>query len=105
LGKIGTIKVAQGGNLRRAPDVSFPVLQTLPEGTVVTLLSRSPYSPWVKVDAAGTIGWLALITLETRVAIPFLPVDYQAPLPPQPTPTPQFSFGGGHAYPDPSGGQ
>ncbi len=105
LGKIGTIKVPQGGNLRRAPDVSFPVLQTLPEGTMVTLLSRSPYSPWVKVDSAGTIGWLALITLETRVAIPFLPVDYQAPLPPQPTPTPQFSFGGGHAYPDPRGGQ
>lgn len=105
LGKIGTVITAQGGNLRRAPDVSFPVLQTLPQGTTVTLLARSPYSPWVKVDANGTIGWLALITLETQVAIPFLPVDYQAPLPPQPTPTPQFSFGGGHAYPDPRGGQ
>lgn len=105
LGSVGVVIAPQGGNLRRAPDVGFPVLATIPEGTQVKLLERSPYSPWVKVEASGMTGWMALITLETRAAISFLPVDYRVPLPPRPTATPVFRFGGGHAYPDPNGGQ
>lgn len=107
LGNIGnraTVRVNQGANLRSAPDVSFSVLTTLPTGTEVGLLARSPYSPWVKVDVGGQVGWMALITLETRAAIQFLPIDYDVPLPPRPTATPVFAFGGGHAYPDPNGG-
>lgn len=94
-----------GGNLRTAPDVGFGVVTTLPAGTEITLLARSPYSPWVKVDAGGTIGWMALITIETQSVIGFLPIDYDVPLPPGPTATPIFTFGGGHAYPDPNSGQ
>ncbi|MCU0515141.1 MAG: SH3 domain-containing protein [Anaerolineae bacterium] len=105
LGTDASVIAPQGGNLRRAPDVGFPVIATIPEGTAVKLLERSPYSPWVKVDVNGTIGWMALITLETRAAISFLPVDYAVPLPPRPTATPVFRFGGGHAYPDPNSGQ
>lgn len=97
------IIVGQGGNLREAPDVGFGVKQTIPYGTEVELLARSPYSPWVKVDTGGDVGWMALITLETESVISSLPVDYTAPLP-RATAVPSFGFGGGHAYPDPNGG-
>jgi len=99
------VVAASGGNLRSAPDVGFPVMNTLDPGTELSILARSPYSPWVKVDTGGTVGWMALITLETQVVIPFLPIDYDVPLPPGPTATPFLVFGGGHAYPDPTGGQ
>ena len=68
------------------------------------LLARSPYSPWVKVQADDDIGWMALFTLETEAVISSLPVDYDVPLPPRATSTPSFSYGGGHAHPDPEGG-
>ena len=98
------VKVTNGGNLREAPDTAFRVKRTIPFGEELRLLARSPYSPWVKVDAGGDIGWMALFTLQTEAVIGSLPIDYQAPLPPRPTPTPSFSYGGGHAYPDPGGG-
>lgn len=94
-----------GGNLRTAPHIAFPIMRTLEEGTNVELIARSPYSPWVKVDTGVDIGWMALITIETDAIISFLPQDFEAPLPPQPTSTPYLAFGGGHAYPDPRGGQ
>lgn len=99
-----TVNVPRGGNLRAAPDTAFRVKRTLPFGTVVKLLARSPYSPWVKVEAEDDIGWMALFTLETEAVISSLPIDYDVPLPPRATPTPSFSFGGGHAYPNPEGG-
>lgn len=98
------VNVPAGGNLRAAPDTAFQVLRTLPIGTETKLLARSPYSPWVKVQAADAMGWMALFTLTTQSVIGSLPVDYQVPLPVRATPTPSFSFGGGHAYPDPSSG-
>lgn len=104
LGKFASVVVPAGSNLRRAPDVSFPAISTVPQGTLVALLARSPYSPWVKVDADGQVGWIALVTLETQAAISFLPVDYDVPYPVRPTAVPTFAFGGGHAYPDPRRG-
>jgi uncharacterized protein YgiM (DUF1202 family) len=101
----GTVIATSGANLRQAPDVQFPVLDTLEEGTEVEILARSPYSPFVKVDTGSQIGWMALITLETTTVIQFLPVDNDVPLPPGPTATPVFVYGGGHAYPDPHAGQ
>ncbi len=102
--KRATVSVPRGGNLRQAPDTAFRVLRTLPYGMEVDLLARSPYSPWVQVAAADDIGWMALFTLETEAVISSLPIDYEVPLPPRATATPSFSFGGGHAYPDPSSG-
>ena len=99
-----TVDVAAGGNLREAPDTAFRIKRTLPFGLEVKLLARSPYSPWVQVEAGGDIGWMALFTLKTRSVISSLPIDYSVPLPPRATPTPSFSYGGGHAYPDPKGG-
>lgn len=104
LGTVGTVIAQQGANLRRAPDVSFPVLMSIAPGTKVQLLGRSPYSPWVKVRTEAGEGWMALINIETQAVIGSLAVDYTAPLPPRATPTPVFSFGGGHAYPDPNAG-
>ena len=102
----GAIVIAStGGNLRDAPDVQFNVIDTIEPGTEVNLLSRSPYSPWVKVDTGSQVGWMALITLETNAVVSFLPIDYDVPNPPGPTATPIFTFGGGHAYPDPRSGQ
>ena len=101
---LASVNVRDGGNLREAPDTAFRVKRTIPLGEELRLLARSPYSPWVKVDASGDIGWMALFTLQTEVVISSLPIDYQVPLPPRPTSTPSFSYGGGHAYPDPGGG-
>ena len=98
------VNVAAGGNLREAPDTAFRVKRTLPNGMDLNLLARSPYSPWVKVNADGEVGWMALFTLETESVISSLPIDYDVPLPPRATATPSFSYGGGHAYPNPEGG-
>ncbi|QPC82364.1 SH3 domain-containing protein [Phototrophicus methaneseepsis] len=105
LGTTGVVAVNFGSNLRAAPDASFTALTTLPLGTEVELIARSPYSPWVKVRSALGEGWVALFTLETRAAISFLPIEYDVPLPARATATPNYSYGGGHAYPDPLGGQ
>ena len=101
---LASVNVAAGGNLREAPDTAFRVKRTMPFGMKLRLLARSPYSPWVKVSAGGDTGWMALFTLQTKAVISSLPIDYQVPLPPRATPTPSFSYGGGHAYPDPEGG-
>jgi uncharacterized protein YgiM (DUF1202 family) len=90
-----------GVNLRTGPDVGFPVVAALGNGTEVELVARSPYSPWVKVDSNGTIGWIALIALQTESYIDALPVDGSAPPPPAPTKIPG-SFG--NAFPNPNGG-
>ncbi len=105
LGSRAKVISAQGGNLRTAPDISFNAITTLAPGTEVNLVARSPYSPFVKVNAGGTEGWLALITLETQSVISFLPIDYSVPLPARPTAVPIFEYGGGHAYPNPGSGQ
>jgi uncharacterized protein YgiM (DUF1202 family) len=104
LGTRAVVSAQQGGNLRESPDVSFPVITTLEQGTEVELQARSPYSPWVKVRRGNTVGWMALITIDTRAVVGSLPVDYEVQPPPRPTSTPVYSFGGGHAYPDPNGG-
>ena len=105
LGSRAFVNVAAGGNLREAPDTAFRVKRTLPYGAQVKLLARSPYSPWVKVDfESREIGWMALFTLRSQAVIGSLPIDYSVPFPPRPTATPVFSYGGGHAYPDPATG-
>ncbi|MGQ9908317.1 MAG: SH3 domain-containing protein [Candidatus Flexifilum sp.] len=88
-----------GVNLRAGPDPSYGVVAPLFQGTVVTLIARSPYGPWVKVDSAGTQGWVALVALETRAYLEALPIDPSAPPPPPPTRVPG-SFG--NAFPDPN---
>jgi uncharacterized protein YgiM (DUF1202 family) len=101
LGRLGRVLAPAGVNLRQAPDVSFPTITTLPDGTQVVIVARSPYSPWVKVEVNGITGWLALVTLDTEVVVDALPVDYNVPPPPDPTQVPG-SFG--NAFPDPNGG-
>ena len=105
LGHVGRILSPSGVNMRSAPDVNFAAIFTLPEGQEVELIARSPYSPWVKVDADGIVGWVALIALDTQVIVESLPVDRQVPPQPQPlvsppaTPVPG-TWGG--AFPDPN---
>jgi uncharacterized protein YgiM (DUF1202 family) len=99
LGRVGKVLAPAGSNMRSAPDISFSLVMTVPDGARVTLLARSPYSPWVKVDFNGVIGWLALLTLETQAVIEALPVDINVPPPPTPTRIPG-SFG--NAFPDPN---
>jgi uncharacterized protein YraI len=95
------VVAASGANLRDAPDIQFGLIGTLPAGTVLKLLARSPYSPWVKVEGGGVIGWAALATLETVAVIESLPIDFDVPPPPEPTRVPG-SFG--NAFPDPNRG-
>jgi uncharacterized protein YraI len=99
MGRVGKVVAAAGVNLRSAPDVTFPAVGSLPDGAAVTLLARSPYSPWVKVEGGGMTGWLALITVQTQAVIDALPIDFNVPPPPEPTPVPG-SFG--NAFPDPN---
>lgn len=98
LGTTARVVAPAGLNLREAPDVQFGLIVTLPVGTEVNLLERSPYSPWVKVENGGIVGWAALIALETQAVIDALPIDYNVPPPPAPTRVPG-SFG--NAFPDP----
>lgn len=98
LGTTAKVVAPAGLNLREAPDVQFGLIVTLPVGSSVNLLARSPYSPWVKVENGGIVGWAALIALETQAVINALPIDYNVPPPPAPTRIPG-SFG--NAFPDP----
>lgn len=102
LGNQGRILAPDGVNIRIGPDLVFPALGRLPEGTLVNIVARSPYSPWVKVEANSLSGWVALVTLETQAFIDALPIDFGAPpIPATPTPTRQpGSFG--NAFPDPN---
>lgn len=99
LGRSGRIIAPNGVNLRVGPDPGFPAMAALNNGAVVTLLARSPYSPWVKVDAGGAIGWVALLTVDTRAYLDALPIDFDVP--PQPTPT-LIPGSFGNAFPDPN---
>lgn len=99
LGQKARVIAPNGTTMRSAPETSFSAVSSLAFGRELNLLARSPYSPWVKVDDAGQIGWVALITLETRAIVDALPIDYDVPPPPEPTRIPG-SFGG--AFPDPN---
>lgn len=97
LGSRGRVLAPAGANLRRGPHITFPVTATLSDGTLVDLVARSPYSPWIKVQSEGAIGWLAVISIDTNAYVEAIPVDFSAPPPPTPTPIPG-SFG--NAIPD-----
>jgi uncharacterized protein YraI len=104
LGYLARVEAPSGVVMRSAPDANFPAVVTLPEGTHAVLLNRSPYSPWVKIDANGAVGWVPLISLDTRSIIEALPIDFDVPPPPA-TPTPTTVPGSfGNAFPDPRGG-
>ena len=54
--------------------------------------------------ANGAVGWVPLISLDTRSIIEALPIDFDVPPPPA-TPTPTRVPGSfGNAFPDPQGG-
>lgn len=99
LGYRARIIAPRGFDVRTAPDAAFPVLGFLANGAEVELIARSPYSPWVKIKAGDSEGWVALLSLETRAVIEALPVDTNVPPPPAPTRVPG-SFG--NAFPDPN---
>ncbi len=99
-GRLAT--VSSQSNLRSAPHVGFPVLYNVDGGATLELIARSPYSPWVKVDSAGAIGWIPLLNVDTRAVIESLPIDFSVPpppVPPEPTAIPGLT---GFAFPDPS---
>jgi uncharacterized protein YgiM (DUF1202 family) len=92
----------QGVMLRSAPHAGFPAIFTVADGTPLQLIARSPYSPWVKVDSQGSVGWIPLLNLETQAIIDSLPIERNVPLPPtppEPTAIPGLT---GFAFPDPS---
>jgi uncharacterized protein YraI len=99
LGSVAQVIAPNGVTMRDAPDISFGVIGNVAFGERVNLLNRSPYSPWIKVDSNGRVGWVPLIAMETRAIIDALPVDYNVPPPPEPTRIPG-SFG--NAFPDPN---
>jgi uncharacterized protein YraI len=99
LGTVARVIAPNGVTLHNAPDLTFGSVGSVSFDQEVRLLNRSPYNPWVKVDANGQVGWVALITLQTRAIIDALPIDYDVPPPPEPTRIPG-SFG--NAFPNPN---
>lgn len=100
-GRMATV-IGQGVTLRSAPHIGFPVIFTVENGSSLELIARSPYSPWVKVDSQGNVGWIPLLNLETQAIIDSLPIDRTVPsppTPPEPTAIPGLT---GFAFPDPS---
>lgn len=92
----------QGVMLRSAPHAGFPAIFTVDHGASLELIARSPYSPWVKVDSQGSVGWIPLLNLDTQAIIDSLPIERNVPLPPvppEPTAIPGLT---GFAFPDPS---
>ncbi len=108
LNAVARVRAPAGLNVRENPDVNFPAVNVLANGDQVNMIARSPYSPWVKVtDSSGnTLGWVAIVALDTRSNVGALPVDNSVPPPPAgsapgpPTPVPG-TFG--NAFPDPNG--
>jgi uncharacterized protein YraI len=99
LGEIARVNAPNGVTMRTAPLASFAALNTLQYGAETKLMARSPYSPWVKVDASGQVGWVPLIAMDTQAIIEALEIDFDVPPPPAPTRIPG-SFG--NAFPDPN---
>lgn len=97
-GHTAMVSSPSGATARSAPHVGFPAMFSVGTGAVLELVARSPYSPWVKIETGGAVGWVPLINLETRAIVESLPVDYTVPLPPEPT-EPPGQWGG--AFPDP----
>ena len=101
-GPIGTqarVSAPNGTNVREQPYVIYGVLGSFAAGQELTLVARSPYSPWVKVDGSGLVGWVPLLDLETQAIISALPLDLSVALPPEPT---QVPGSWGNAFPDPN---
>lgn len=98
-GVVAYVNSPNGLTMRSAPHVGFPAIYNLAGGTELSLLERSPYSPWVKVETDGAIGWVPLLNLNTNVIVESLPIDLSVPLPPEPTAVPGIS---GFAFPDPA---
>ena len=88
LGGSGRVIAPTGVNLRRGPHVRFALLGSLPAGSEVTLLERSPYSPWVKIEYGEVVGWVLLGALQTDAWLPSLPLAAGVPQPPAPTRVP-----------------
>lgn len=99
LGTTGRVLASSGVNLRAGPDIIFPAVATLGNDMQVNLLARSPYSPWLKIEAGGREGWVALVNLDTQSFIEGLPIDFNAPPLPPPTAIPGLF---GNAFPDPN---
>lgn len=99
VGTTGKVVAPAGVNLRQYPDIGFAALAAVPDGAQITLLGRSPYNAWVKVDFNGQIGWLSLLTVDTKAIVDALPVDFDVPTPPPPTRVPG-SYD--NAFPDPN---
>lgn len=102
LGTKATVISGADATLREAPDALFAAIGAVPNGTEVQLIARSPYSPWVKIDNNGQVGWLALSVLDTKSIIESLPVDFDVPPPPTPPPPTRVPGSWGGAFPDPS---
>jgi hypothetical protein len=103
LGSRGRVRAQDGANLRRGPDVAFPAIARVGNGTIVELLARSPYgNGWLKVDVGGTVGWMSPLTLDTLAFLEALPIDWSAPPPPAPPTATRVPGSFGNAFPDPN---
>ncbi len=95
--------------MRVQPFASEPAILAVQAGQQVTLLAKSPYNAWVKVDAAGTIGWIPLVTVETDANLDTLSLDHtvqssELTHPPAPPTATLIPGAWGGAFPDPNCG-
>lgn len=83
-----TATLLRGSNLRKAPNTSSTILETLKKGDSVTLTSSSKRSGYYHVSASdGTVGWMLAKNVSTSGPSPN-PRPSPGPGPsPGPTPT------------------
>lgn len=104
LNTIARVRAPSGLNVRENPSTGFGITQILPNEAQVTMIARSPYSPWVKVadDRGNILGWVAVVALDTRANVNALPIDNDVPPPPVPPPPTPIPGTFGNAFPDPN---
>ncbi|NDJ53001.1 MAG: SH3 domain-containing protein [Chloroflexi bacterium] len=74
-------------NFRTGPGFEFGIIGTLPLGTAIDLLGRSPGSGWLYVRTEGQVGWVGSATVNTTLPLGALPIVDPGPLPTPSAPT------------------
>jgi uncharacterized protein YraI len=82
-------------NIRTGPDMGFPIVAELSNGTAVEPLGRNENATWLKVRSSNNEGWVSAAFVTCGIEIPTIPTVAPEQLPtvpptntPQPTDTP-----------------
>jgi hypothetical protein len=61
-------------NLRTGPGISYDILETIPSGTVVSVIAQSSDREWIQVVVEDSAGWMSRTYLRLADSCPELPI-------------------------------